>query len=697
MTLEAVFSEAVRRHQAGELTQAEAGYRQVLAADPAHAHARHYLGLISFSRGDLEAAECDIAAAIRQLPEQPEFHVNYGNVRKRQGDLAGAEKAYRQALALRPMLHQASYSLGLVLVARGDDTAAGEVFLALTRAVPDFAEAHTALAQICLRQGDAASAEKAYANGARFASQGIEPLLAYGHFLCDRRRAREALPWLRQAVTKAPESARALAQLGVALDGLGRYTDGERACRQARTLIERGFDRQDEAAVWGNLGNTLRNQGRTEEAVDACRRGLSKDGASADMHSNFLFQSLMRPQTPEELFALHKDYAQRWSCADVSPDARPDERRVQSKRRIGFVSADLRRHPVGYFMRGLLTQLDRDKYEVTCYDNGWNADAVTAAIRAHVDHWHSCRELDDDALSTRIRDDQIDMLIDLGGHTADNRLPAFSRRPAPRQLTYLGYPCTTGMDCIDFRITDAVCDPPGISEAWHSERLLRLPDSYYCYSAPEAAPEVTPLPALRQRGLTFGAFLQLSKLSAETLALWARVLTAVPDARLQLHSASFGDKPTERRVMAAFAARGIAAKRITLVGWQPYPAHFSGYASIDIALDTLPFNLATNTCEALWMGVPTLTLCGNNSPGRMGASLLRAAGLPAFITTDPDAFVETALAWNLRRDELSLLRRDLRTQVSASALMDAARFAQNFSVLLESAWASQSSTPAASI
>lgn len=683
--IEAIFQEAVRRHQRGELTAARDGYAAVLAQDPGHAHARHYLGLIAFQQGDLATAAAEIAAAIARDPAVPEFRLNLGNVHKRGGDLAAAEAAYREALALRPDFPAAIYSLALILESRGDDAGAEPVFAQLALADPGFAEAHAALARIALRRGDAGAAEAAFARGAASPRAGVEALLAYGHFLCDRRRGPDALPVLRQAAARAPESPRVLAQLGVALDGAGRHTDAERTLRQALALTERGIESTCAAALWGNLANALRSQGRAAEALDACRQAVATPGATPDMHSNLLFQALMVEQTPAELFALHRDYARRWQ-GPLPP--RPGRTAPGSDRplRVGFVSPDLHRHPVGFFLRELVRHLDRQRFVLLAYHSGWRDDALTAALRADVTHWRPCRDAGDAPLAAMIAADAVDLLIDLSGHTGDNRLPLFCRRPAPVQLTFLGYPLTTGLDAIDFRVTDAVCDPPGVSEPLYSERLLRLPHSYYCFAPPDDAPAVAPLPASGRPGLSFGAFLQLGKLSPETLALWARVLTALPDARLQLQSASFGDVPTVKRVEAAFAAAGVARKRLRLLGWQPYPRHLAGYADVDLALDTLPFNLATNTCEALWMGVPTLTLAGMHAHGRMGASLMQAAGLPEFVARDANDFVARAVAWNDRRAELAALRQDLRARVRVSPLMDGAQFARDFGRLLEVAW-----------
>ncbi|MDA0661771.1 MAG: hypothetical protein O3B08_02910 [Proteobacteria bacterium] len=318
-----------------------------------------------------------------------------------------------------------------------------------------------------------------------------------------------------------------------------------------------------------------------------------------------------------------------------------------------------------------------------CYANLENADDTTARLRASSDHWRWVAGIDDAQLAKQIRADEIDILVDLSGHTAGNRLLVFQRRPAPVQATWLGYPNTTGMSAIDYRITDAIADPPGAEPLWR-EALIRLEAGFLCYAPPADAPDVAPLPALSKGHVTFGSFNNLRKVTPAVIETWAKILRRIPTARLMLKARSFADTATRDRFIGAFVSHGVSAERVILRDTVASTAeHLGAYADVDIALDPFPYNGTTTTCEALWMGVPTVTLQGNRHAARVGASLLTHTGLCDWIAGNTGAYVEAAIRHAKDIQALATLRRGLRDLAAHSPLCDAPGFARRMEAAFE--------------
>jgi len=312
-------------------------------------------------------------------------------------------------------------------------------------------------------------------------------------------------------------------------------------------------------------------------------------------------------------------------------------------------------------------------------------DATTERLRGLSDGWVDVRGLDDTALAARIRDDGIDILVDLGGHTGGNRLLVFAREPAPVQVSYLGYPATTGLEAIGYRLTDARADPPGVADDFHGEALIRLNRCFLCYGTPDDAPEVAPRPA--DGPITFGSFNHLPKVTPEVVATWCRILDRVAGARLILKAKGLASAVTRDRVRALFADHGIAPERVETIAWLPAPGdHLALYGRVDIALDSFPYNGTTTTCEALWMGVPVVTLAGDRHAGRVGASLLATVGRDDLITATRDDYVARAVALAADADGRAAARRDLRERVRRSPLGDAAGLATEIEAAYRAMW-----------
>jgi predicted O-linked N-acetylglucosamine transferase (SPINDLY family) len=397
-------------------------------------------------------------------------------------------------------------------------------------------------------------------------------------------------------------------------------------------------------------------QGRIEEAIAAYRRALEIRPGDQWAHSNMLIAMNSRPPSEHGggLLAEHVEWARR-HAAGLYPagTARFGNDSSQGRRlRVGYVSPDFRRHSVAYFVQPILAGHDHQQFEVFCYASVRRPDEVTAALKSQADQWRDIAAMSDEQAAEMIRADRIDILVDLAGHTANHRLTLFARRAAPVQVTYLGYPNTTGLATMDYRLTDAAADPPGTTESHYTERLVRLPHGFLCYMPPGHAPEPRAMSAANGSPITFASFNNLAKVTQAMVGLWAKILRRVPDSILLLKAGALADQATQARVRAEFDRHGIGADRIELRGREPSPArHLAMYHRVDVALDTSPYNGTTTTCEALWMGVPVVTLAGQSHASRVGASLLTCADLAMLIARGEEEYVAivSQLAHDLER------------------------------------------------
>jgi protein O-GlcNAc transferase len=664
----------------------------------------------------------------------PRYHFTLGRACKAAGDLDGAEAAYRQALALDGGYADAMISLGIVLKTRGDADAAIALYDRALAIAPRSAAAHANRANALALQAlltaehtrdDPPSDEVIESHARAVALDPGNPLLLRNHgvVLMRARRRREAADRFNEALTLDPSHAETCLNLGACLRGLG---DNRLACelyekwlglnppqpvvmRSLAALLTRD-GRVDAARDWAEraaaldldahalmqLGGTLAQMRRLEEAIDHCRRALAMSGGRADLYATMLLNASYLYEDPQPVFDLHADFG-RSLPAPGAP--RPPWRPLAPGERlkVGYVSGDFVRHSVSYFIGGLLELHDKTLFDITCYNNlGWG-DAVTERFKACGHRWVDCDGLSDDGLRRRIQDDGIHVLVDLAGHTANSRVFMFGLGVAPVQVTYLGYPTVSGVPVNDFRITDAAIDPePSDLPAFASEQALRLPRSMFCYRPDEHTP-VAALPALVNGFVTFGSFNNIAKVSDRTLEVWAQVMTAVPGSRLLLKSASMAQASNRDNIERFMAARGVAADRLRLQAWVAGKStHLEMYNEVDIALDPFPYNGATTTCEALWMGVPVVTRRGRTHTSRMGASILAGAGRPDWVTHSDAEYVATARRLAADLAALADWRAGAREHLARSALFDEAGFTRHFEAALQQAWAlaGQRSRPA---
>lgn len=559
------------------------------------------------------------------------------------GDPTQAEDYCRQALAIDPKLAAAHYNLGIALRNQGRFGEACEAFLRATRLRANYSEAMDALAHAYIALYDWPAA--------------VEVLQAI--------------------VAIWPDKAEVHSNLGTVYEAMGRTADAIAAYETALRISPRL------AVTLNSLGSAFLAQNDFERAEQCYRRCLEMNPADLRARSNLLMLLNYLPESdPQAVLAEHLEWGRVAQARIPRLPSAALELATGRRLRVAYLSSDFREHSVASFIEPVLRHHDRARFEVCCYSDLPMPDATTQRIRESADVWRDITKLTDAEAARLIRDDRIDILFDLAGHTGNARLGIFTAQPAPRQVTWIGYPNTTGLATIGWRITDAIADPPG-EDAHYSESLLRLSDSFLCYQPPADAPTVEPLPAQANGYVTFGSFNNYSKLNSGVLKLWADVLHAVPDARLLLKCPALTDAGVQGRVRATFEALGVAAERLELLGHTRGRAeHLALYGRVDIALDTFPYNGTTTTCEALWMGVPVVSLAGARHAGRVGASLLTAAGLADWLADSPESYIAIARQRAADIVGLATLRASLRQQIEASPLCDAVGFTRGLEAAL---------------
>jgi len=496
------------------------------------------------------------------------------------------------------------------------------------------------------------------------------------------RQLDDAVESFQHAVKLDPVLPEACEILAQALIAQQRTDEARQQLNEALRL------RPDFAAAHHDLGRLCVEEGLLAEAATHYRNALAAKLAP-DTQTNLLFLLNYLPETePEKLFAEHRRWSE-WFEQPLRPAWRPHVNNPAPERRlrIGYVSPDLRDHPVRLFFEPILKSHHRENFETFCYANVETPDAVTGQLRLLAGQWRDIHGWAPEKVAELIRQDRIDILVDLAGHTTDNSLLVFARKPAPVQVTWIGYPNTTGLEAMDYRLTDAISDPPGQTEQWHSERLIRLPETFSCYCAPAESPAVGPLPALANGHVTFGSFNNFRKLSEPTIALWARLLREMPAARLLLKSQGLGNPKTAGRLRDQFAHAGVDTARIDIRGaGLSKEQHMGLYNQMDLCLDPFPYNGTTTTCDALWMGVPVVTLAGRTHVARVGLSLVSQLGFPEWGVKTQDAYLAKCRELTSDLPRLADLRHRLREQIRQSPLCNAPQFIGHLESAFRAMW-----------
>jgi protein O-GlcNAc transferase len=597
----------------------------------------------------------------------------------RSGRLAEAEAIYRQILAQHPNRVEALHLLGMLAAQQGRLDSAIELLRQAIRLKPGFAEAYDMLANALKAAGKLDEALAAYRRAIELKPDLAESHSNLGNVLLELRQFDEAITSYQQAIRLKPNHTGVYCNLGTALYANEQTDDAIAAFRHAVQL------KPDFALAHNNLGNALKDIGQLDEAIAAYRQAIRLKPDFMFAHSNLLYALHYHPgYDAKTIYEEHR----RWNHQFAEPARkfiRPhtNNRDPDRRLRIGYVSPDFRECPIGPTLLPLLREHDHQQMEIFCYSHVLRPDARTDQLRSHADVWRNLVGLPDSQALSLIQQDGLDILVDLALHTGNRHLMIFAHKPAPVQVAWLAYPGTTGMPAIDYRLSDPYLDPPDSDLSLYSERTIRLPETYWCYSVPGPTPDPSPPRAATTANITFGCLNNFAKVLPPTLDLWAEILQRMPHSRLIIHS-----RPGSHlnAVRARFAAQNISPDRLEFLSRQPWPQYASTYGRIDIALDPFPWAGGITTCDALWMGVPVVTLAGHTAVGRGGASILSNVGLPKLIAQTPQQYLQiaTELASDLPR--LTELRQTLRPRMQASPLMDAPRFARNIEAAYRQMW-----------
>jgi protein O-GlcNAc transferase len=742
LTIQQAFDLAMQHHQSGRLSEAEHLYSLILAQQPDHCDATHFLGLLAHQSGRNDVAIKLLRRATTLNPDYADAHNNLANILRAAGDLNAAIASYRIAVRVRPDYAEAFSNLGNALRENGELSESVAVCRKAVALKPDYAKAHNNLANALAQQGNLDDAIAAYKqaislvpnfpeahnnlgnalrqNGQRddavaayrhaitlradyadaFSNLGValkesgnlqdaiaafrkaialRPTLAEAHnnlgiTLEHQRQYDDAIAAYQQAISLNPALAISHSNLGSALKEIGKLDDAIAACRQAILLNPNLPDAHN------NLGNALKDKGDLDNAIAAYRQAVAVDPASAHFHSNLLYAIHLHPAYDARAVA---DEHRTWNEKHAAPlhefiQAHDNDRNPDRPLRVGYISPDFRDHVVGRHLLPLLQNHDRHQFEVFCYCDVLSPDALTAQLKENATTWRKIVGLTDEQVSQQIRADKIDLFVDLSGHTANNRLLVFARKPAPLQLTYLGYNGTTGVTTMDYRLSDPHLDPENSDLSLYSEKTIRLPKTYWCY-APYPAPEPSPAPLICNGYITFGCLNNFAKISPAAFDLWATILAAVPNSHLIFHA------PPERQ-SDLVQRLNLPIDRLKFVPKQNWSSYTQTYSQIDIALDPFPYNGGITTCDALWMGVPVITLSGQMSVGRAGRSILSNLNLQELIAHTPEEYANIAISLAEDHRRVIALRAGMRERMRSSPLMDQKGFARDVESAYRQMW-----------
>ena len=556
--------------------------------------------------------------------------------------------------------------------------------------LPGDASAHNTLGVALQKAGRMNEALAEFRLAIQFSPKNYEAHCNMGNTLRDMGEVREAVTCYHTALSINAKFAEAHNNLGNAWRDLGLLDDAVASIRMALKI------NPHHAPAHNNLGMLLMDLGRYEESNASFAQAVELKPAYFQAFSNLLFvQSLLPSASPDEMLTLAMRYGSLVAPSRETQSAEPVNPDPEKCLRIGLVSGDFRSHPVGYFVESTLKAMSvvqAGKIEFYGFSNHFLEDDLTSRLKQYCSAWHQVAGISDEQLAQRIVHDQIDILVDLSGHTAHNRLPLFALKPAPLQVSWLGYFATTGVAAIDYLIADPVTLPAS-EERYFTEKIWRLPQTRLCFTPPDVDIAISSLPALHNNYITFGCFNSLAKMNDEVVALWSKVLLRVPNSRLFLKAKQLRETSVCQSVINRFGAQGVHIDRLILEGNEPRAAYLAAYHRVDIALDPFPYPGGATTAEALWMGVPVLTLAGQRFLSRQGVGLLVNASLEEWVASDAEDYAQRAVTFSSDLGSLAKLRQGLRNQVMNSAVFDGQRFADSLAAAFRAMWRTQTTPP----
>ena len=644
--------QALEHHHAGRFAQAEAIYRALLARAPDDPRVLNPLGALLQQTGRSPEAHAILARAARLAPDEPWIWNNLGEVCRTLGRRDEAIAALTRAVAIAPDHFVAHANLGLALADVGKFDDALAPLRRASEIKPDYPKAHSSLAMVL-------------------------------HAL---KRDDEALAAGREAVRLQPRNPSFHNTLGNVLRGTNKLDEAIGEFRAALAI------NPNHAPSLHNLGEALAREGDIDAAIESLQRALALRPNYPAAHQSLLFMMHYSDRfTPQQVFAEHRRWAELYEkpLAALRAQKHENDRDPDRRLRVGYVSPDFRRHPVGYFMRPIFAHHDPAAVEVFAYNTAARADAATDFFRTHAHQWRDVFAHSDDELAHQIRADRIDILVDLTLHMAGGRMLTFARKPAPVQATYLGYAHSTGLSSMDYKITDPYLDPPGFTDQFHTEQIVRLPETNFCCEPDQDAPPAPPvggLPARTSGHVTFASFNTLMKTNAAVIETWSAILRELPGSRLMIVAGGLAGAGTQQRLRDRFAAHGITPDRLDLLDLAGVEQGLLAHARADVALDTFPYAGGTTTANALWMGVPLVTLAGASPIARQGVSFLTNVGLPELIAASREQYISTALALARDLDRLEGIRKSLRERMRASAITNGPRFVHHLERAYRDMW-----------
>ena len=638
------------------------------------------LGQILRGDGQIEYACAVYERALKLAPEDADVLNNLGNA---YSDLKNSDKAiecFNSVIKENPNHVLSLYNLGVVFTQTNSFASAIACLEKVKTLAPGHFEARNNLGLCYLGIREQEKARKEIMQAITIAPEYAEAHYNLGNVYKDLGNWDEALASYNKAISIKPDYAEAHNNLGNVYNDLGSWDEALASYNKAISI------KPDYAGAYNNLGSVYKNLGNWVEALASYNKAISIKPDYALAHSSLLFSEQYRPgHSAKSLFELHCKWDERhgqnfrldWPIHGNVPEP-------ERKLRIGFVSPDLGRHPVGYFTVLLLENLSGHKIETICYSDRIGDD-LTKRIKSAANVWRDTHNVFDEDLSQIITSDEIDILIDLSGHSANNRLLVFARKPAPVQVTWAGYVGTTGLSAMDYLVSDMYSTREE-EEPYYREKIIRMPDGWLCYEPPDFAPNVGPLPSNRNGSITFCSFNNPAKINEEVVSVWARILDGVVNSRLLIKYKGIDSKACIERLTAMFEAKGINQTRLVLEGPSPHAELLGRYNDVDIALDPFPYSGGLTTYEALWMGVPVITVPGETFASRHSQSHLSTIGLPELVARNRDDYVKLAVELANDGDRLTSLRANLRETMASSPICDGENFAAGFATIMREIW-----------
>jgi protein O-GlcNAc transferase len=689
MDINKTIQSAHDHHLAGNAEQAEALYREILIVQPDNAGVHNDIGnLLQELERSAEAIDC-YQKAIQLDPGFAGAYYNLAETLRNTGQPDEALGFFKKALELHPDLAGAYYNIGSIFQEKRQFDDAIMHYLKVLKLNPNDPDTLNNLGIIMEEKGFSDIAANFYGKAIEHNPDFAPAYNNLGDILRKTGQTDDAVRYYEKAVQLDPGMYGIHNKLGMILQEKGQLDEAVRYYQKALQTDTASPE------AYNNLGTVFQEKGQLDEAVRYYQKALNLDPAFTMAYDNlrYAFQAhlMMMNYNPDftvqTVFSEHVRFARQYA-EPLSPAKLTYVNDCSSARRlkIGYVSPDFRRHPVASFIESALSAHTREHFEIFCYSDVEAADEVTERIQGYADQWRSIAGISDETVAEMVRQDAIDILVDLAGHTDANRMLLFARKSSPVQVTWIGYPATTGLSAIDYKIVDNYTDPPGTTEQFYTEQLMRMPESFLCYRPDSESPEVSSLPALSSGHITFGSFNNFVKVSPKVIELWASIMNALPDCHLMMKDKSFVDQSACQKTIDMFGQKGIDAERILLQPFEKSPAHLDSYNQVDIGLDTFPWNGIATTCDALWMGVPVVTLAGSAYAARAGVSLLSNAGLPELVAGTPEEYISIAV--NLANDveKLRFLREHLRDMMMKSPLCDAKRFTANLEDCYRRIW-----------